>query len=134
MNWNKTKTLSVLAVIAVLLAGALLITRNNRSRVTEEEGNLIAEMKKEGEIEVKGEIACLPYRSGEKGECVKGLKGEDGKMYALNSVAVKGIEGTMDEGTDVTALGKFEPADTANTESNVFVYDGVLVARILKVR
>ncbi len=88
-----------------------------------------------GEIEVKGVIACLPYRIATRGqECVKSIKGDDGKNYALNSTDVKGVESTMAEGTKVVGIGTFEEANTSVDDSSVFRYDGVLVLRSLNTR
>lgn len=90
---------------------------------------------REGEISVTGVISCLTYRSATPGQsCVKALKGDDGKMYALNSAAVNGIEIAMPEGTKVSAIGVFEPANTSVDDSSVFRYDGVLVLSSLKKR
>lgn len=87
-----------------------------------DESNDVAEVQS-GEIEVKGTIACL-VNGGTGENCVKGVKGDDGKMYALN------IFTDLKLGTKVTAYGKYEPA-AANAEAGTFQYDGVLNVRTL---
>ncbi len=76
-----------------------------------------------GEIKVEGNIACL-VNGGTGENCVKGIKGNDGKTYALNTFTDLKI------GTKVTAYGKYEPA-IQNAEAGTFQYDGVLEVRTL---
>ncbi|MEK7227280.1 MAG: hypothetical protein AAB641_00065 [Patescibacteria group bacterium] len=119
-----------LLVLAGLFGGIFLFRNspapsgNQNEEAIETKGN---------EITVMGVIACLPYRINIEGqECVKGIKGDDGKVYALNSPT--GVENTMNEGTKVTARGVFQPANTSVDDSASFIYDGVLVVKILQKR
>ncbi|MDO8742470.1 MAG: hypothetical protein Q7J45_02940 [bacterium] len=126
---NKPKIFIGLLILAVIGGGVFLFTQDR----TEEDsgtGNKeeIADVRS-GEIKVVGTIACLPYNLTIAGqECVKGLKGDDGKVYALNTAT------PFAEGAKVTAIGVFQPANTTVDDSSVFRYDGVLVARSLKAR
>jgi hypothetical protein len=125
--WYKNRIFIAVLVLLALLIGGWAVTRlngpatDNSDTSLEEEGD---------EITVSGTIACLPYRINVAGQaCVKSIKGDDGKVYALNSP--RGLESKMSEGTEVMAVGRFEPADISIDESSVFVYDGVLVVRSL---
>ncbi len=129
-TWYKNKIILAVVVLVLVVVGYLLFKGNS-------EVNSYADMTevRSGEIKVEGVISCLPYRIATAGaECVKSLKGDDGKDYALSSADVKGVENTMSEGTKVTAVGVFEQADTSVDDSSVFRYDGVIVLRTLKTR
>lgn len=130
----KNRIFLVVLVLALLVGGFFAFRGNNSEEYVDDEPS--TSLKAEaGEIEVLGVISCLPYSRGSSdADCVKALKGDDGKTYALNSVKVDGIERTMPEGTEVLAIGVFEPANTTIDESSAFSYDGVLVVRILKRR
>lgn len=130
-QWYKNK--AILAAILVLVVGGFFLfggSDDNGRNGGNEETEL-----REGEISVSGTIECLPYKAATPGQgCVKGVRGDDGKMYALNSIKVNAIENTMNEGQKVTAIGVFEPADTSVDDSSVFRYDGVLVLSSLRPR
>ncbi len=129
-QWYKNKAL--LAVLAVLVVGGFFLFRGDEQPDSVREDDKKVEVK-EGEVSVTGTITCLTYRAAAAGQdCVKALLGDDGKMYALNSTEVNGAELSMPEGTKVTAVGKFEVADTTVDDSSVFKYDGVLVLSSLK--
>lgn len=132
-QWYKNKIF--LGVLIILVVGGFFAFRgSDKGSESLNEDNDIVEVR-EGEISVTGEITCLTYRSATPGQsCVKALKGDDGKMYALNSTGVGGAELAMPEGTKVTAVGVFEVADTSVDDSSVFRYDGVLVLSSLKKR
>lgn len=132
-KWYQNKVFLGLILVAVV-GSFFLFGGKEDSRDRDNADNNEAEVG-ENEISVAGVIACLPYRSATAGQgCVKGVKGDDGKMYALNSISVNGLENAMNEGQKVTAIGEFEPADTSVDDSSVFVYDGVLVLSSLKKR
>lgn len=130
-TWYKNKL--IIAAAAILIVGGFFLFKSDSTSdeiAKDLEGDV-----EQGEMIVKGEIACLPYRSATPGQgCVKGVKGDDGKFYALNSIAVRNIENSMEEGTEVTAIGVFEEADTTVNDSSVFRYDGVLVVRKLEAK
>ncbi|MEK7175766.1 MAG: hypothetical protein AAB695_00055 [Patescibacteria group bacterium] len=118
--------ISLIVLVALVAGGVFLFKDSPKENKIEEE---ITETKGD-EITVFGVIACLPYRITVAGqECVKSIKGDDGKVYALNSPT--GAENAMNEGAKVKAMGVFQPADTSLDDSSSFVYDGVLVVRIL---
>ncbi|MDO8423981.1 MAG: hypothetical protein Q7S54_00015 [bacterium] len=125
-NSSKNSIFVALALLMALIFGGMFLFKDGPSDTPMEEESEI----EDGTITVSGAIACLPYRLNIAGQsCVKGIKGEDGKMYALNSP--RGLENAMSEGTKVTAVGIFEPADTSTDDSSSFIYDGVLVIRSL---
>jgi hypothetical protein len=127
-QWYKNKGLWAL-ILVIAIGGFFLFGGSDDSSDTANQNLNLGE----GQIAVKGEIACLPYRSATPGQgCVKGIMGDDGKVYALNSIAVRNIENSMEEGTEVTAIGTFEPANTTVDDSSVFRYDGVLVVSSLQ--
>jgi hypothetical protein len=130
--WYQNK--GVWALILVLVVGSFFLfggpDNNGGSEQEDDEVEL-----REGEISVNGVIECLPYKAATAGQgCVKAVRGDDGKVYALNSIKVNSVENSMNEGQKVTAIGEFEPADTSVDDASVFVYDGVLVLSSLKKR
>lgn len=128
---QKNKILLGVIAVVLLVGGFWLFTRGGDENITPSPDVVAGAL--EGEIVVKGEIACLPYFVNVSGQaCVKGVK-DGGKVYALNSIAVDGLEQDMEEGTKVTAIGVFEPA-VKDKEANVFDYDGVLTVRVLEPR
>lgn len=127
---SKNRIFIALILLAALIIGGFLLSKDKPSDSSRDKDNDIAETKGD-EVTVSGIIACLPYRINISGqECVKSIKGDDGKVYALNSP--KGLENAMNDGTKVTAIGVFQPADTSVDDSSAFVYDGVLVVRTLQ--
>ncbi len=132
-TWYKNKI-----VIAVIVLGLLLIgwfTLPEKQETVVESGNNASSAleKTEGGVRVVGDIACLPYRNANKNDgCVKGIKDDEGRYYAINSFAIKGAENSIPLGTRVVAIGSYEPADTSNSESSIFSYSGVLVVTSLK--
>jgi hypothetical protein len=129
---NKNKLIIWILVLIVIIGGGFWITRGGEgSRLSEEDRQALSG----DEITVNGTIRCLEYKSEKPDQlCVRGIVGENGVVYAINSVAVKSAELKLGTGTDVVAVGVFEPADSASSESNVFIYDGVLVLSSLKAR
>ena len=122
--WYKNRITLAIAALVVLVVGGLVVSNmNNDESGTDNER--VSETR-EGEISVKGTIECLP-NSGTGENCVKAVRGEDGKVYALNTLTDLKI------GTKVSAVGTFEPR-AASEESGTFQYDGVLVVRSLQVR
>ena len=129
MNSRYKLILIIVLALALIGAGVFLFRDDSDSEGDSNNDGSSAVTVDEGETEVKGVIACLPYSITIAGqECVKGVKGDDGKMYALNTVT------PLTEGTKVTAIGVFQPANTSVDDSSSFKYDGVLVVRSLKAR
>lgn len=119
--------------MVLIVSGYFLYRDNNKKAFSNKETD--STEVRSGEIEVKGVISCLPYRVAIAGQkCVKSIKGDDGKDYALESREVGAVENAMPEGTKVTGIGEFETADTSVNDSSVFRYDGVLILRTLKTR
>ena len=130
-QWYKNK-LFLGALLLLGIGGFFLFGGSDNGGVEREDDEVAL---REDEISVDGTIECLPYKAATAGQgCVKGVRGDDGKMYALNSVSLNAIENTMNEGQKVTAVGEFEPADTSVDDSSVFRYDGVLVLSSLRKR
>lgn len=127
MHHSKNRIYLAVAAVAVLLLVGWLLFRNGS------DNNGIPEPVAGQEITVLGEITCLPYHINVAGQdCVKGILGVDGKIYALNSP--KALERAFGEGEDVTAVGIYEPANTSFDDSSVFDYDAVLVLSKLEGR
>lgn len=122
-----------IAIIAIaLLLGAWLVLRDDTSETFSDDNSVELQ---DNEIEVTGTISCLPSAVEiPEEDCIKSVRGDDGKIYALNTIEVNSLERTMPEGTKVRAIGIFEPANTSIDESSGFTYDGVLVVRILQRR
>ena len=130
---NRKNLIIALSVLAVLAIGGL-ITFSTGGDDADKSGDVAAELR-EGEVKIMGKIECLPYRIvGANQECVKGIKGDDGRIYAIDSADVGFIENDMEEGTKVQAEGELVAADADNKESSVFSYDGVLELSSLKER
>ena len=133
MNNSHKNKLLLIVLAAILILGGIFLFRGGDSEEVEEISD--SPTVREGEVVVEGEITCLPYtRLVADSECVKAIEGEDGKIYALDSTEVRGAENALKEGTEVTAIGVFVPANTSVDESSVFSYDGVLTLRTLKRR
>lgn len=131
MSWHKDrKILNILIPALVgLVVVVLLVSLNSRG----DERKPIMEVGSD-EIMVEGKISCMPLKSGTKPvevSCVKGIAGDDGKFYALDTMDINRPEDELAVGTEVQAIGKFSPIATSSPESQVFLYDGVLVTRIL---
>lgn len=125
MNSNYKNIVWAVLVLVVIIGGYYMFKGTNDSAGDKMMSDVSVPA---GEISVNGVIACLPYKAATAGQgCVKSVKGDDGKVYALNSLKVNNAEMEMDEGTKVTAVGAFQPADASNSDSSVFSYDGVLV-------
>jgi len=134
MNSNRNKKLSIIAIaILVLGVAGLLFLRNDSYEI---EGPDALKVEPRGdEIEVAGTVACLPFRVNiPEEDCVKAIKGDDGKIYALDTINVRGIENLYPIGAEVIAIGTFEPANKSIDESSGFTYDGVLTVRSIQPR
>lgn len=132
--YPKNKIIALVLLVLILVGGFLLFRGGDSEDRESNEPAKSAELRG-GEIKVSGTISCLPYKStGGDQTCVKALKGDDGKVYALNTINSKGSEANMEQGTKVTAVGVFEAANTSVDDSSVFSYDGVLVVRLLEKR
>lgn len=119
-----------LALLAVV--GGFLVFRDGSSETYSGNDDASAKLK-DNEIQVTGVIACLPYNAGVSAtDCVKSIRGDDGKVYALNTIKINGAERNYAEGQKVLAIGVYEPANTSVDDASVFKYDGVLVVRSLK--
>lgn len=130
---NNKKLIIALAVLALLVVGWFVFFKSDTESVNENAATSALEKTADGKVRVVGDIECLPYRKPSEDQgCVKGIKDSEGRYFSLNSFAVKGLENTLPLGTTVEAIGTYEPADKSNSESSVFVYDGVLVLTSLK--
>lgn len=127
MNKNKL-TIWILVIAVLVIGGVMLFRGGDEERLSKEESQALAG----DEIKVVGELKCLELKDESDDGCVVGLVADNGVIYALNSTKVKAAELRLGPNTPVEAIGVFEPADTKNQESSVFVYDGVLVLSSLK--
>src|SRR3989344_4662183 len=106
MNPRYTKIIIGVVVLIILIIGGWTVARMPGDPSSNDQDNSkVATEPKAGEIKVEGTINCLPYHLNVAGrECVKGIKGDDGKVYALNSIKIGPVENGMAEGTKVTAI------------------------------
>lgn len=124
---NKNKILLLVFILLLAFFSFLSYEKNTNNDLKSIESEMSSELGSD-EILVRGSISCLEYREdNSSGDCIKGIKGDDGILYALDSSKVRFAENNMSVGTEVLASGKFNKANTEISESSVFVYDGVLV-------
>jgi hypothetical protein len=126
--------LIITVLILVVLLGGLLYWKRHSTNATGPSSSLSSADLRPHEVLVKGTIECLPYKATSPSidqECVKGIRGSDGKIYALDSTLVNGREELMSVGTPVQAIGIYTPAAAGSEELGVWNYDGVLQVRIL---
>lgn len=129
MNWYKNKIVLAVGLLVILLIAGLVGFGGDD---TDNEDSQVAQLQA-GPVEVMGTIACLPYVSGDEDqECVKGLLGDDGRNYALNTIGIKGAERNIGQGTEVVVKGTYQPANTDSEEVGIFKYEGVIVVTSLE--
>lgn len=130
----------ILGVVAlVVIVGGVYLYKNKSSDtsgdVTVTPPAVVDANPKPGEIAAIGTIDCLPLQSGKTptaDQCILGLKGDDGKIYALVTSAVEEAEKGIGPNTKVRAIGTYAPADTTSEEAKIYKYDGVLNVRVLQ--
>ncbi|MBX4195671.1 hypothetical protein KW796_01790 [Candidatus Parcubacteria bacterium] len=135
--WYKKGWFIGLVVLVVLVGGWMLMRGDGEddgapNNVTEE---VPYTDPKGDEISVLGKLDCLPLQSGKVptgDECIIGLKGSDGKFYALDTSKVEVIEKGIGLDTNVRVVGKFTGADQNSEEAKIYKYEGVLAARVLQ--
>jgi hypothetical protein len=133
MNSRYRNPIIVGVLLLILVAGGIYLFK---SRQNDYGFSQISDLKtepKEGEVVVLGTIDCLPASSPIE-DCIKSIKGDDGKVYSMNTVKLNGIENTFKKGDKVRAVGVYQEANTGRDESAIFQYDGVLVIRLLQKR
>ncbi len=121
----------------VLIAGGYLLYRDVPTLVQESESvntaSVINFEPREGEISITGVFDCTPKKDNKpilEGECVMGLKGDDGKFYSLDTSTMEDAKG--ENLVRVRAIGVFTPADSSNEEVGDYQYDGVLTVRTIE--
>ena len=124
-----------LGAVVMVAGGYFLFAETPQVAVTSE-SNTAAVINIEagpGEVVVTGVLDCTPLKSGEalaEGQCVMGLRGDDGRFYSLDiSNMEDGREGDM---TRVKAVGTYAEADNSSEEVGVYRYDGVLTVRAIE--
>ena len=121
------KIIIALAVVALLVA--ILLITGGQGESDEGTGDITKAELNEGEIRVTGTITCLPVPTAASEDCIKAIKGNDGKIYALDTTEGGGGIAFINDGKRVTAVGTYSTVDTSSEESGIFEYDGVLKVR-----
>ncbi|MBX4200426.1 hypothetical protein KW790_03140 [Candidatus Parcubacteria bacterium] len=125
-KFYKNKWLMLALAVVVVIAGVSLF-RNRDNGLND------SDVVQAGETQVVGSFACLPYKtSGNKTDCVLGIKGDDGNVYALNTTALQGGDADINPEDKIRMIGVLEPASTTSEESKIFDIFGVMKVRILK--
>jgi hypothetical protein len=135
-----TRNLTIALAAVVIVGGGYFLYKNGTPDLaTNSVSDTAAVVNFEvrtGEVAVTGFFDCTPLKSGEpikEGECVMGLKGDDGKFYALNTLNMEDARDNKTSNlTRVRAVGSFTPADTTNKEVGNYKYDGVLTVRTIE--
>lgn len=89
---------------------------------------------KDGEVAVVGTWECLPLASGEevtKENCLLGVKGDDGKFYALDTSKVEIIGKDVDKASKVRIVGTSSSGSSSDL-SGVFKYEAIVAVRVLQ--
>jgi hypothetical protein len=133
---NKLVIFGILGLI-VIIVWIIIANGNNTDDVEYIETTLTETVFEPAgeEIVVIGKIACLQSSdkpSGDERNCVKSIAGDDGKIYALNTIRISGAWRDIDIGEKVKAIGIFTPKGASTSESGRFKYDGVLDVRAVQ--
>ena len=89
---------------------------------------------KDGEKAIVGTWGCLPLVSGEeptKENCLLGVKGDDGKTYALDTSKIEIIGKDADKASKVRVVGTVASGGESDL-SGVFKYDSIVSVRVLQ--
>ncbi|HRH25601.1 MAG TPA: hypothetical protein PLD99_01440 [Parcubacteria group bacterium] len=126
-----------IAVVAIALIGGGYLLKNSDAPkvVTNTDANLalVSFEPRTGEIDATGVLDCTPHKSGKpvaEGECVMGLKADDGKFYSLDTSKMEDAKGSNLE--KVRVLGTFVATDAENPEVGDYAYDGVITVRAIE--
>lgn len=127
-----------IAVVAITLIGGGYLLKNNsvpQVATTPSDTNLalVSFEARTGEIDATGTLDCTPHKSGKpvaEGECVMGLKADDGKFYSLDTSKMEDAKGSTLE--KVRVLGMLVLTDAENEEVGDYAYDGVITVRAIE--
>ncbi|MBX4198970.1 hypothetical protein KW800_01690 [Candidatus Parcubacteria bacterium] len=89
---------------------------------------------KQGEVAVVGAWDCLVRTDGSettKDNCLFSLKGDDGKVYALDLSKVEVIGKGSDKAAKIRAVGTLGKSSESDL-SGIFNYDAVLAVRVIQ--
>ncbi|MEX2010202.1 MAG: hypothetical protein WD874_00125, partial [Parcubacteria group bacterium] len=121
-HWGKNKIIIAIVLALVLLVALVLFLRDDSGpQFFGEDAKIQNQNAEEGELTLVGTMKCLPYREdspANTSECVLGLLGHDGNIYALNAPSKLMAE----EGDEVRVVGKYNPINTEAEEATVFIY------------
>lgn len=129
-----------LVAVVVLATGVVIRTGYDDSGAdnnTNEVANTAAVVNfspRDGEMIVSGSLDCLPLSSGvplAEGECVMGLRGDDGRFYSLDTLNMEDAWAGGASGR-VNVIGSFESADSGNEEAGGYAYNGVIRVRAIQ--
>ena len=131
------RNLAIAVVAIALIGGGYLLKNNSVPQVvtTPSDTNLalVSFEARTGEIDATGILECTPHKSGKpvaEGECVMGLKADDGKFYSLDTTNMEDAKG--DTLAKVRVLGTFVATDAENPEVGDYAYDGVITVRAIE--
>ncbi len=131
------RNLAIAVVAIALIGGGYLLTNDAKPQVanTNADANLalVTFEARTGEIDATGTLDCTPHKSGKpvaEGECVMGLRADDGKFYSLDTSKMEDAKGeTL---AKVRVLGTFVATDAENPEVGDYAYDGVITVRAIE--
>lgn len=130
------RNLAIAVVAIALIGGGYLLKNSGVPQVaTNTDANLalVSFEPRTGEIDATGSLACTPYKSGAEikaGECIMGLRGDDGKFYSLDTTKMENARG--ENLSKVRVIGTFVATDTENPEVGDYAYDGVITVRAIE--
>lgn len=137
--WYKNKILWAVVVVVVVgwavwhYSGSAPSTDTGTNTQTEQPA-VVDLNPKSGEIAVTGKLDCLPLKSGAtptSDNCIIGVKGDDGKIYALNTGSIESFDKGITQESSVKAIGAYAPADQTSDVAKIYKFDGVLTVRVL---
>ncbi len=131
------KGLAIAVVAIALIGGGYLLKNGAQPQIAATTGEanvaLVSFEARTGEIDATGVLDCTPHKSGKpvaEGECVMGLKADDGKFYSLDTSRMEDAKG--ENLSKVRVIGTFVPTDEANPEVGDFSYAGVITVRAIE--
>lgn len=129
--YKRNKTLLGILAALLIIGGIWIAVKHNS--VDPVDKVLVKPV--DSESVVTGTFSCLPFRNGQpvtNENCVMGLKGDDGKTYALDTSQVTIVSHTINPEDHIRAVGVISTPNTSVDEGNAFDIQGVIKVRALQ--